>query len=120
MQMLRSVALLLLCAQSMAIKAQIPRDPAAQDQPRMNDTAPGGTAELKIPISSTRVNALMYGAQGAGAHPTVVLLHGFPGNERNLDMLKPFDGRAITRSILTIVDRGVAEVASHLAEQEKM
>ncbi|HEX7829795.1 MAG TPA: alpha/beta fold hydrolase [Thermoanaerobaculia bacterium] len=70
---------------SMSLSAQIPRDPVVQDQPRANVEFPGGSAELKIPIGTTRVNALMYGAQGAGAHPTVVLLHGFPGNERNLD-----------------------------------
>ena len=28
----------------------------------------------------------MYVAAGAGPHPTVVLLHGFPGNEKNLDL----------------------------------
>jgi len=28
----------------------------------------------------------MLGANGKGPHPTVVLLHGFPGNEKNLDL----------------------------------
>ena len=28
----------------------------------------------------------MYTAQGAGPHPTVILLHGYPGVERNLDL----------------------------------
>ena len=28
----------------------------------------------------------MYQANGAGPHPTVVLLHGYPGNEKNLDL----------------------------------
>jgi pimeloyl-ACP methyl ester carboxylesterase len=32
------------------------------------------------------LNALMYEAAGAGPHKTVVLLHGFPGNEKNLDL----------------------------------
>ncbi|HEX9982387.1 MAG TPA: alpha/beta fold hydrolase [Thermoanaerobaculia bacterium] len=71
---------------AMSAWAQVPRDPAVQDQPRVNASSPGGTAEVKIPIGSTRVNALFYGAQGPGVHPTVVLLHGFPGNERNLDI----------------------------------
>src|SRR6185437_7799863 len=30
--------------------------------------------------------ALVYVAAGAGPHPAVILLHGFPGNERNLDL----------------------------------
>jgi pimeloyl-ACP methyl ester carboxylesterase len=71
---------------SISVRAQIPRDPVAHDQPRTNIDSPGGSAELKIPIGSTRVNALLYGAQGPGVHPTVILLHGFPGNERNLDI----------------------------------
>ncbi len=32
------------------------------------------------------LNALVYVAAGAGPHPVVVLLHGFPGNEKNLDL----------------------------------
>jgi uncharacterized protein len=32
------------------------------------------------------LNAFEYKASGAGTHPTLVLLHGFPGNERNLDI----------------------------------
>ncbi|WP_229238306.1 alpha/beta hydrolase family protein [Dyella amyloliquefaciens] len=32
------------------------------------------------------MNALVYVAAGAGPHPAVILLHGFPGNERNLDL----------------------------------
>ena len=32
------------------------------------------------------VNGLAYIAAGAGAHPTVVLFHGFPGIEKNLDL----------------------------------
>ena len=32
------------------------------------------------------LNTIMYMANGPGPHPTVVLLHGFPGNEKNLDL----------------------------------
>jgi len=32
------------------------------------------------------LNALAYIAEGAGPHPVVLLLHGFPGNEKNLDL----------------------------------
>ena len=32
------------------------------------------------------MNAVMYTAQGGGLHPTLLLLHGFPGNEQNLDL----------------------------------
>ena len=32
------------------------------------------------------LNALAYVAEGPGPHPVVILLHGFPGNEKNLDL----------------------------------
>lgn len=33
-----------------------------------------------------RLNAVFYIASGRGPHPTVLLMHGFPGNEKNLDL----------------------------------
>jgi acetyl esterase/lipase len=33
-----------------------------------------------------RLNAVFYLASGKGPHPTVLLMHGFPGNEKNLDL----------------------------------
>ena len=36
--------------------------------------------------NGTRLNTVMFLASGAGPHPTVLLLHGFPGNEKNLDL----------------------------------
>jgi len=85
MHMRRSFSLLFFVL-ALSVRGEGPRDPVTQDPARVNADAPGGTAELKIPIGSTRVNALLYAAQGAALHPTVVLLHGFPGNERNLDI----------------------------------
>ena len=41
---------------------------------------------LHIPSGGVNVNGIAYLAGGAGAHPTVVLLHGLPGNEKNLDL----------------------------------
>ncbi len=41
---------------------------------------------FQIPSHGDKLNALFYIAAGSGAHPTVILLHGFPGNERNLDL----------------------------------
>src|SRR5262249_33483843 len=34
----------------------------------------------------SRMFGLVYEAPGAGPHPTAIVLHGFPGNERNLDL----------------------------------
>jgi len=41
---------------------------------------------MQIPSHGALMNALVYVAAGAGPHPVVILLHGFPGNERNLDL----------------------------------
>lgn len=41
---------------------------------------------MQIPSHGSLMNALVYVAAGAGPHPVVILLHGFPGNERNLDL----------------------------------
>jgi dipeptidyl aminopeptidase/acylaminoacyl peptidase len=48
-------------------------------------TPPASMAELAIPSHGARLNGFIYRAAGAGAHPTVLFLHGYPGNERNLD-----------------------------------
>jgi pimeloyl-ACP methyl ester carboxylesterase len=41
---------------------------------------------FQIPSHGALLNAFVYVAAGEGPHPAVVLLHGFPGNERNLDL----------------------------------
>ena len=47
---------------------------------------PASIEELAIVSDGSRMPGLIYMANGAGPHPTVVLLHGFPGNEKNLDI----------------------------------
>jgi pimeloyl-ACP methyl ester carboxylesterase len=47
---------------------------------------PASMQVFQIPSHGALLNALVYVAEGAGPHPAVVLLHGFPGNERNLDL----------------------------------
>ncbi len=47
---------------------------------------PASMQTFQIPSHGALLNAFVYVAAGAGPHPAVVLLHGFPGNERNLDL----------------------------------
>src|SRR4051812_26200803 len=47
---------------------------------------PPRSETFQIPSHGAKLNALLYIADGPGPHPAVVLLHGFPGNERNLDL----------------------------------
>jgi len=47
---------------------------------------PAGQVELQIKSSDSTMYGFAYTANGEGPHPTIVLLHGLPGNERNLDI----------------------------------
>ncbi|MCI2285492.1 alpha/beta fold hydrolase [Colwellia sp. MSW7] len=47
---------------------------------------PAGITELTIESSGQRMSGIIYTAAGEGLHPTMVLLHGYPGNEKNLDV----------------------------------
>jgi pimeloyl-ACP methyl ester carboxylesterase len=62
------------------ISAAITTDPV-QDK-----SFPAAMQTFQIPSHGVMLNALAYVAEGAGPHPIVILLHGFPGNEKNLDL----------------------------------
>jgi uncharacterized protein len=49
-------------------------------------TAPAGMSELFIPSGGSLISGLIYKPNGTQKHPTLLLLHGYPGNERNLDL----------------------------------
>ena len=56
------------------------RDPAPSLKP------PASMDEIKIPSNGNVLNGLIYLPAGAGSHPVVIFVHGYPGNERNLDL----------------------------------
>ena len=56
---------------------------AAQD---VNSHDRAAMVAVQVPSHGVLMNGIVYEAQGAGPHPVVVLLHGFPGNEQNLDL----------------------------------
>jgi pimeloyl-ACP methyl ester carboxylesterase len=61
--------------------------PAAIDiDPPADKAYPAAMQSFQLPSHGALLNALMYTAAGAGPHRIVVLLHGFPGNEKNLDL----------------------------------
>jgi pimeloyl-ACP methyl ester carboxylesterase len=70
-----SKRLILACALA---SAALTSRSAAQRLPAMD--------ELHIVNHGSRMNGLIYLAAGNGPHPLVIFLHGFPGNERNLDL----------------------------------
>ncbi|MGZ8470993.1 MAG: alpha/beta hydrolase family protein [Gemmatirosa sp.] len=62
------------------------RDPVTLDVAARDTAHPMALVELHFPSAGARMNGLLYLAPGRGPHPTVALLHGYPGNERNLDL----------------------------------
>jgi len=51
-----------------------------------DNSSPAGFIELAIASGTSTMQGFIYKANGAQKHPTLLLLHGFPGNERNLDL----------------------------------
>lgn len=59
---------------------------AADVDPPRDPAHPARVEVLHIPSAGLEINGLEYVASGAGTHPTLVLCHGWPGNEKNLDL----------------------------------
>lgn len=66
--------------------------------------APAQTLAVAIPSHGINLNALLFTAAGAGPHSTVLLLHGLPGNEQNLDLAQSM--RRAGWNVLTLHYRG--------------
>jgi dienelactone hydrolase len=49
-------------------------------------TVPASITELTIDSNGSRMPGHIYQAAGEGPHPTAIMLHGYPGNEKNLDV----------------------------------
>lgn len=82
MRILIVIATVILAGSS--LPAQTPQA-IAVDPPR-DSAHPARMEVLHIPSGGVRINGVAYLASGAGPHPTFVLLHGLPGNEKNLDL----------------------------------
>ncbi|WP_336973355.1 alpha/beta hydrolase [Sphingobium aromaticiconvertens] len=65
---------------------------------------PAGMSAFVIPAQDGAMNAVLYTAAGAAPHPTLLLLHGFPGNEQNLDLAQA--ARRAGWHVLTLHYRG--------------
>ena len=63
------------------------RAPAALTLDPAHDAVhPARMEVLHIPSGDVLINGVAYLASGAGPHPTLVIAHGWPGNEKNLDL----------------------------------
>ena len=60
--------------------------PAHDEDPSPDMKPPASMEEVAIQSHGSRMNGIVYLAAGAGKHPLVIFFHGYPGNERNLDL----------------------------------
>jgi pimeloyl-ACP methyl ester carboxylesterase len=77
---------------------------AVTADPAPDPVHPAAMAAFVIPSHGAGLNAVFYTAAGAGPHPTLLLLHGFPGNEQNLDLAQA--ARRAGWNVLTLHYRG--------------
>lgn len=88
-----------------AVAAQPAPPPAAlYTDPPADAAHPARSAVLHIPTGGVKVNGVAYLAPGAGLHPTVILFHGLPGNEKNLDLAQAI--RRAGWNVVTLNYRG--------------
>jgi len=86
---MHKVAMLVLAiALALPASAAPPLDlPAAiYTDPAPDAANPARMEVLHIPSGGVEINGVAYLAAGKGAHPTVIICHGWPGNEKNLDL----------------------------------
>jgi pimeloyl-ACP methyl ester carboxylesterase len=79
-----SLLVALLLASTRGFAQAVP--PAIFTDPPADKAHPAAMAVLHIPSHGVLINGLVYSPAGAGPHPTLVICHGLPGNEKNLDL----------------------------------
>jgi pimeloyl-ACP methyl ester carboxylesterase len=85
-----------------AARAQPPA--AIFTDPPADAAHPARMEVLHIPSGGVQINGVAYLASGPGPHPTVVLFHGLPGNEKNLDLAQAI--RRAGWNVVTVNYRG--------------
>ncbi len=60
--------------------------PAYVIDPPHDAAHPARMEVLHVPSGGVEINGVAYLAAGEGVHPTLVIAHGWPGNEKNLDL----------------------------------
>jgi len=73
-----------LALSNLALAQSVPA--AIYTDPPADAAHPAKMTVLHIPSHGVLINGLIYSPTGAGPHPTIVICHGLPGNEKNLDL----------------------------------
>lgn len=95
---MRTVLLGLVLATGLATAAAAAPPAAIFTDPPADAAHPARMEVLAIPTGGVKINAVAYVAAGPGPHPVFVLLHGLPGNEKNLDL-----AQAVRRAGWTVI-----------------
>lgn len=83
----RAILIALALAMPAAAHGKIEPIPAAIfTDPAPDKANPARMEVLHVPSGGVEINGVAYLAAGKGPHPTVVICHGWPGNEKNLDL----------------------------------
>lgn len=87
MKILKSIFCLAIFCLLLSWGAKAQQLPSAiTTDPAPDKNYPAGMGAPDIMSHGARLNVVIFLASGPGPHPTVLLLHGFPGNEKNLDL----------------------------------
>lgn len=78
------LASFLVFSQGAALAQSVPA--ALFTDPPPDQAHPAKMTVMHIPTHGLLINGVVYQASGAGLHPTIVICHGLPGNEKNLDL----------------------------------
>ncbi|USQ96922.1 alpha/beta fold hydrolase [Caulobacter sp. RL271] len=65
-----------------------PTPRAVVADPARDKEHPADMAAFQVDVAGSKINAILYTASGEQPHPTLLFLHGFPGNETNIDLLQ--------------------------------
>jgi uncharacterized protein len=84
--MKRSITATLLVLISSLLAAQTGNNTLVLKDLEWDNASRASQIELTIPSGNSLLQGFIYKANGAQKHPTLLLLHGYPGNERNLDL----------------------------------
>src|SRR3954451_10849746 len=98
MTRLAALALIALASPAWAHVPPAQINPAIYTDPPHDKAHPAAMEVLHIPSGGGKINGVAYTAAGLGPHPVLVLMHGLPGNEKNLDL-----AQAVRRAGWTVV-----------------
>jgi acetyl esterase/lipase len=78
------ISTILAITSGIALAQSVPA--AIYTDPPADAAHPAKMTVLHIPSHGLLINGLVYQPPGVGLHPTIVICHGLPGNEKNLDL----------------------------------